>query len=167
LGLSYWARCRRSSAVPFLIPLSSCLEADRTKINVEKYVFTFFCYTSGVLFEQWLPPHVLFNSMYFCVVGIPGMTNVICPNQTGRGKRGIYFHMDNARRHNSKGLCNVSNLQVQRIPRPQHSPFISLSSLYLFGSMKQRLQACEGRSFVELRGNVSEFLNPIASDELR
>jgi hypothetical protein len=48
-----------------------------------------------------------------------------------------------------------------------YSPDVAPSDVPLLGSLKQRLQTCESRSFEELQGHVSEILNRIAPDELK
>jgi hypothetical protein len=52
------------------------------------------------------------------------------------------------------------------MPHPPYSPDIVPHDFYLFGTMKQRLQTVEGRSFEELQENVHEILSAIGRGEL-
>jgi hypothetical protein len=47
------------------------------------------------------------------------------------------------------------------MPHPPYSPDIAPSDFYLFGTVKQRLQTCEGWSFEELQKNGDKIVSPI------
>jgi hypothetical protein len=50
---------------------------------------------------------------------------------------------------------------------PPYSPDIAPSDFYLFGTVKQRLPTCEGRSFEEFQENVDEIPSTLRPDELK
>jgi hypothetical protein len=52
------------------------------------------------------------------------------------------------------------------MPHPPHSPDIAPGDFYLFGTVKQRLQTCQGHSFEELEENLHEILGLIPHGEL-
>jgi hypothetical protein len=52
------------------------------------------------------------------------------------------------------------------MPYPPNSPDIAPSDFYLFGTVRQRLQTCQGRSFEELQENAREILDFIGPTEL-
>jgi histone-lysine N-methyltransferase SETMAR len=121
----------------------------------------------GPLAEEWLPTNASFKSTYFCELIVPRLAGAAFPGQAGQRKRGVYLHMDNTRPHNSrKSLHCVADNQFKRIPHSPYSPDIAPSDSYLFGTVKQRLQTCKGRSFEELQENVHEILSLIGPDEL-
>jgi hypothetical protein len=56
--------------------------------------------------------------------------------------------------------------KLQKMPHSPYSPDIAPSDFYLFSTVKQRLQTCQGRSFKELQENVYDILDFIESTEL-
>jgi hypothetical protein len=137
------------------------------KIDTEKHLLTIFWSTTGPLVEHWSPTNALFNSTYFCEVIAPCLASAAFPDEAGRRKRRVYLHMDNARPHNSRTLFQrAADNKFRRMPHPPYSPDIAPSDFCLFGTVKQRLQTCEGQSFEELQENVHEILSSIGPDEL-
>jgi hypothetical protein len=98
---------------------------------------------------------------------VPRLASAAFPDQTGQRKRRVCLHMDNVRLHNSrKSLQCVADNKFERIPHPPYSPDIAPSDFSLFGTVKQRLQTCEGRSFKEFPKNGHEILKFIGPDDL-
>jgi hypothetical protein len=52
------------------------------------------------------------------------------------------------------------------MPHSPYSPDIALSGFYLSGTVKQRLQTCQGRSFKEPQENAHEILGSDGPTEL-
>jgi hypothetical protein len=69
-------------------------------------------------------------------------------------------------RNSKKSLQCVADKKFKRILHPPYSPDLESSPFYLFSTVKQRLQICEGQSFKELQKNVDEMLSSIGLDEL-
>jgi histone-lysine N-methyltransferase SETMAR len=119
------------------------------------------------MIEELLQEHDRFDSTYFCDVIIPRLKNAFFPDQGIRRKQRVHVHMDNTRPHNSKRSVQcIHDNNFTRIPHPPYSPHIAPSDLYLFGTMKQRLQTCQGCSFEELQENVHQILGSIEPSEL-
>jgi histone-lysine N-methyltransferase SETMAR len=130
-------------------------------------MLTIFWSTTRPLVEDWLSTNASFNSTYFCKVIVPCLASTTFPDQAGQRKRRVYLRKDNARLHNStKSLQCVADNKFKRIPHPPYSPDIAPSDFHLFGTVKQRRQTCESRSFEELQQNVHELLGFIGRDEL-
>jgi histone-lysine N-methyltransferase SETMAR len=131
-------------------------------------MLTIFWSTRRPVVKDWLPTNASFNSTYFCEVIIPHLASTDFPDQTGQCKRRIYLHMDNVRHHNSrKSLQCVTDRKFKRMSHPPYSPDIAPNDCYLFGTVKQCLQTCEGRSFEELQENVDQILRFIRLNELK
>jgi hypothetical protein len=130
-------------------------------------MLTIFWATTGPLVEDWLPTNALFTGTYFCEVILPRLASAAFPDQAEQRKRRVYLHMDNARPHNSrKSLQCVADNKFKRMLHPPYSQDIAPSDFCLFGTVKQRLQTCEGRSFEELQENLHEILSSIGQYEL-
>jgi hypothetical protein len=137
------------------------------KIKTEKHMLTVFWSTRGPLLQEWLPPGESFDSTSFCDFIMPCLSSAFFLGQTKRRKHQVYLRMDNARPHTSKRSVEcVQHNKFERMPHPPYSPDIAPSDFYLFGTVKQRLQTCEGGSFEELEANVHEILAFIKPFEL-
>jgi histone-lysine N-methyltransferase SETMAR len=137
------------------------------KMDTEKHMFTIFWSTIRLMIEKCLQEHDRFDSTYFCDVIIPRLTSAVFPDQGRWHKQQVYVHMDIAKPHNSKRSVQcISDNNFKRIPHPPYSPHIAPSDLYLFGTVKQRLQTCQGCSLEELQENVYQILGSIELTEL-
>jgi hypothetical protein len=136
-------------------------------IDTEKHMFTIFWSTTGPLVEDWLPTNASFNSTYFCEVIVPRLASAAFSDQAGQRKRRFYLYRNHTRPQNSRNpLRCVADNKSKRMPHPPYSQDIVPRNFYLFSTVKQRLQTCEGGSFEALQENVHEILNSIARDEL-
>jgi hypothetical protein len=126
-----------------------------------------FCSTTGPLVEDWSPTNALFNSTDFCEVIVSRFASAPFSDQAEQRERRVDLHRDRARPHNStKSLQCAADNKFKKMPHPPYSPDIAPSDVYLFGTVKQRLQTCEGRSFEELRANVHGILSSLGPYEL-
>jgi hypothetical protein len=138
-----------------------------TLFNIpEKHIPPVFWSTTGPLVEDSLPTNASFNSTYFCEVIVARSASAAFPDQAGQRKRRVYLHMETARPHNSrKSLQCVADNKFKRMRHRPYSPDIAPRDFSLFGTVKQRLQTCESRSFEELQENGDEILSSIGPDE--
>jgi hypothetical protein len=98
---------------------------------------------------------------------MPRFASVVFSGLRGGCKRKIYLHMDNARSHTLKRLTQcVEEMKFKRISHPLYSLDIIPNDFYLFETIKQQLQTCQGGSYEDLQVNVHEILAAIDPIEL-
>jgi hypothetical protein len=135
---------------------------SRQQIQSKKFMFTIIWKPIGFYFVDRLPNDAKMNSDYFVTNMLISLAQMIFPCRRAPHEKRLVISVDNCSVHTSRGSTDwLEKHGIHRIPDQLYSPNLATSDLYLFSTVKEKLErihlADEDQFFECLQGVLRDL----------